>query len=120
MLLIYVTLFFILFITIYLAVRLAITPLIQRQNEPEDDKDSENSVGLVKLRDIEVLTNTELEEIIELYHSKSVRNKDKQQHEKYLNVLKELREIGFFTHEEFAERMEKLNEYYRNIAQPKS
>lgn len=119
MVFIYVTLFFILFINIYLAVRLAINPLITKPNEPENDKDTENNVGLVKLRDIEVLTNTELEEIIELYHSKSVRNKDKQQYEKYSKVLKELREIGFFTHEEFAERMEKLNEYYRNIAQSK-
>lgn len=120
MVFIYVTLFFILFIIIYLAVRLAINPLIPKPNEQEDDKDSENNVGLVKLRDIEVLTNTELEEIIELYHSKSIRNKDKQQYDKYSKVLKELREIGFFTYEEFAERIEKLNEYYCNIEQPKS
>ena len=113
-LMIYVILFFILFIIVYLAVRLAINPLIPKHIELEDENDNVDDVGLVKLRDIEVLTNTELEEIIELYHGKSVRNKDRQQYEKYSKVLKELKEIGFFTHEEFTKRMEKLNEYYYN------
>lgn len=119
MVFIYVILFFILFIIIYLAVRLAINPLIPKPIELEYT-DSESDVGLVKLRDIEVLTNTELEEIIELYHGKSVKSEDKQQYEKYSKVLKELKDIGFFTYEEFTERMEKLNEYYRNIVKSKS
>jgi saccharopine dehydrogenase-like NADP-dependent oxidoreductase len=107
----YIILFFILFLIIYLAARLAINPLIPRTSDREDHKED---AGLVKLRDIEVLTNTELEEIIELYHNKSVKNKDRLQYEKYLNVLKELKEIGYFTHEEYAKRLEKLNEYYFN------
>ena len=114
MVLIYIILFFILFIIIYLAVRLAINPLIPKTIELEND-----DVGLVKLRDIEVLNNTELEEIIELYHSKSIRNKDRQQYEKYSKVLNELKQIGFFTHEEYGERMEKLDEYYHKLVPPK-
>lgn len=109
--LIYLILCFITFIIIYLAVRLAITPLIPRMIDREDDEDDS---GLVKLRDIEVLTNRELEEIIELYHSKSVENKDKQDYEKYSKVLNELKALGYFTHEEYAKRLEKLNEYYHN------
>ncbi|HVJ50209.1 hypothetical protein [Desulfitobacterium sp.] len=98
-----------LFIIIYLAVRLAINPLIPKTTELEID---ENDVSLVKLRDIEVLTNTELEEVIELFHSKSVKNEDRRQYENYSKVLNELRESGFFTLEEYAKRMEKLNNYF--------
>lgn len=116
MVFIYVILVFILFIIIYSAVRLAINPLIPKTIELENDEDD---VGFVKLRDIEVLTNAELEEIIELYHSKSVKDKDRLQYKKYSKVLNELKEIGYFTHEEYAERIEKLNEHYHKQVLPK-
>lgn len=100
-----------LFIIIYSSVRLAIKPLLPEITETEIDKSDD---GLVKLRDIEVLSNIELEEIIELYHSKSVKTEHRQQYEKYSKVLNELKEIGFLTHEDYNERMEKLKGYFNN------
>ena len=98
-----------LFIIIYLAVRLAIIPLIPKTAQLEIDRDD---TGLVKLRDMAVITNLELEEIIKLYHSESLKNEDRRQYEKYLKVLIKLKEIGFFTNEDYDKRLEILNEYY--------
>ncbi|MHC1682165.1 MAG: hypothetical protein AB6733_04365 [Clostridiaceae bacterium] len=59
------------FVFVY-SVRLAINPLLNKHNETiTEDKD----LGLVKLRDIDVLSNPELEEVIELYQKKSIRLK---------------------------------------------
>ncbi|MEA4902552.1 hypothetical protein [Desulfitobacterium sp.] len=107
----YVILSFLYFVIIYAAVRLAINPLIPKSTDLENDKDDD---GLVKLRDIEVLTDMELEEIIELYHNNSVNNKEKVKYEKYLKLLNELKEIEFFTDEEYANKKKKLDEYYHN------
>lgn len=106
----YVILSFILFIIIYAAVRLAINPLIPKSTDSENEDDD----GLVKLRDIEVLTDTELEEIIELYHNNSVKNKEKVKYKKYSKILNELKEIEFLTDEEYANKKKKLDEYYHN------
>jgi hypothetical protein len=97
------------FFIIYLAVRLAINPLIPR---PTDSDVNKQDYGLVKLRDIEVLNNDELEEIIEIYANKSMKNNDEQQLHKYTKVLSHLNDIGYFTDEEYLKRMAKLKDYY--------
>lgn len=52
------------FAIIYFAVRLAISPLIHRS----DDIDTfSQDTGLAKLRDIGILNDTQLEEVIELF-----------------------------------------------------
>jgi len=99
------------FIVIYLAVRLAINPLIPRSTYIDVNK---QDYGLVKLRDIEVLNNDELEEIIEIYSNKSMKNKEDQQLQKYYKVLRDLKEIGYFTDEEYLKRMAKLTDYYND------
>jgi len=102
---------FVAFIVIYLAVRLAINPLIPRSTDIDANKQDN---GLVKLRDIEVLNNEELKEIIEIYSNKSMENKEHQQLQKYTKVLSDLKEIGYFTDEEYMKRMDKLKDYYND------
>jgi hypothetical protein len=73
----------------------------------------EKDCGLVKLRDIEVFSNTELEEVIELYQNKSVRKENYEQYQKYAKVLNELKEMDYFTEEELYSRIDKLKKYFK-------
>ncbi|MDR3602644.1 MAG: hypothetical protein P4L49_19550 [Desulfosporosinus sp.] len=102
---------FVAFIVIYLAVRLAINPLIPMATDIDENN---QDYGLVKLRDIEVLNNEELKEIIEIYSNKSMENKEYRQLQKYTKVLGDLKKIAYFTDEEYMERMAKLKDYYNN------
>jgi hypothetical protein len=99
-----------LFAIIYFAVRLAISPLLKKQDEVVVDN---QDLGLVKLRDIEVLNNTELEEIIALYQNKGAIKKEYEQYQKYEKVLKELKEIGYLTDEQYSVKISKLKNYYK-------
>lgn len=98
-----------LFTIIYFAVRLAIGPLLKKQEEVVTDK---QDLGLVKLRDIEVLNNTELEEVIALYQNKGAKKKEYEQYQKYEKVLKELKEIGYLSDEQYLIKITKLRSYY--------
>lgn len=93
---------FSLFIIISLAVRLAISPLLPKATETEADQ---QDYGLVKLRDMKVFDNSELEEIIELYNNKRNMEKDHLQLQKYSRVLSELKDIGYLTDEEYTKKM---------------
>lgn len=98
-----------LFVIILIAVRLAINPLLNKQDKiiPES-----KDFGLVKLRDIEVFSNSELEEVIELYQNMGVKKKDYEQYQKYVRVLKELKEMGYFSDEQYSSKMNRLNNYF--------
>ena len=98
------------FATIYFAVRLAISPLIYKPNEIDT---SDQSLGLVKLRDIGVLSAAELEEVIELFQNKGNQKEEYEQYNKYLKVLNELNTMGYFNAEERSSRLNKLKEYYK-------
>lgn len=99
----------ILFCVIYFSVRLAINPLLNKQEEPIKDNED---FGLVKLRDIEILSGAELEEIIELYKNKGVKEKDYEQYKKYERVLNELKEMEYFTEEQYLSKVTKLKKYF--------
>lgn len=99
-----------LFVIIFIAVRLAISPLL---NKKEEIISESKDLGLVKLRDIDVLSNSELEEVIELYQNKEVKNKSYEQYQKYVRVLKELKEMGYFSDEQYSGKMNKLNNYFK-------
>lgn len=102
-------LYFILFITIFAAVRLAIKPLI---NAAETDIDSIDECGLTKLRDINVLSNDELNDVIQIFYNKSYSDREHETYLKYAKVLYELKETRYFTEEAFNEKMEKLKNHY--------
>ena len=99
-----------LFSIIYFAVRLAITPLIPK---PDEDITYKQDFGLVKLRDIDILSPTELDEVIELYQNRDVKIEDNEQYQKYAKVLGELKEVGYFTDEVYSTRIDKLKEYFK-------
>jgi len=100
---------FILFIIIFAAVRLAISPLIY---PAETDKKDVDESGLIKLRDINVFTNDELNDVIQIFYNKGYENKEQEKYLKYTQVLIELKEIKYFTEEDFNDKMEKLKNYY--------
>lgn len=99
----------ILFGVIYFSVRLAINPLLNKQEEPIKDNED---FGLVKLRDIAILSDAELEEVIGLYKNKGVKEEDYKQYKKYEKVLNELKEMGYFTEEQYSAKVDKLKKYF--------
>ncbi|SNS72562.1 hypothetical protein SAMN05446037_101887 [Anaerovirgula multivorans] len=104
---------FLIFIIGYFAVRLAIRPLLDHLDQQEEITIDEQNSGLTKLRDIDVLDNTELEEIIALYNNKTKIKENNEKYKKYENVLNELKETGYFTEEDYLNRMTKLRKYLK-------
>lgn len=92
----------------FLAIKLA-TP-IKRGNKSDKILTENKEVELVKLRDIEVLSNDELKEVLELYHNK---NSIKEDYEKYETLLNELKDIGYFSYEEYLSKINKLKKYFK-------
>ena len=99
-----------LFAIIYFAVRLAIIPLV---NRPEEVFTYKQDFGLVKLRDIDVISPTELDEIVELYQKKGAKNENYEQYQRYEKVLNELKWMEYFTNEEYLGKMDKLKKYFK-------
>jgi hypothetical protein len=114
---------FILFLIITFAVKIAVKESLYEFKEDmakgfepnisgeivAKDKD----YGLVKLRDIEVLSNTELEEVIQLYQNKGFRKENYEQYKKYAKVLNELKEMDYFTEEQLSSKMDKLKKHFK-------
>ncbi|CDX04202.1 Hypothetical protein DPCES_4316 [Desulfitobacterium hafniense] len=100
----------VLFIIIFLAVRLAIQPLCQRPHDGAVNEEGE--LSLIRLRDIGVLDNDELEEIIRFYNQKNASSKKMAEFERYMKVLSESVKQGILTQEEYAERIKRLRIHY--------
>lgn len=98
----------ILFVIVYLAVRLAINPLLDEENFDTEDEELE----LIKLRDIGVLSNTELEEIIEFYERIRSRKQKREQYRKCQMILEELKEMGYFSDEQYADKIYMLKNHF--------
>ena len=98
------------FAIIYFAVRLAIRPLLYK---PDEIDTSNQSIGLVKLRDIGVLSNNELEEVIKLFKNKGNEKEDYEQYNKYVKLLNQLNKMDYFNDEERLKRLHKLKEYFK-------
>lgn len=99
-----------LFIIIFLAVRMAIKPLLYKQEEVIIDT---QDTGLEKLRDIGVLSVTELDDVIEFYQKKGEKKENYEQYRSYEKILNELKEMGYFDYEEHSDRMDILKRYYK-------
>lgn len=100
-----------LFAIFYFAASLAVRPLYKRLEELtlREQQDS----GLVKLRDFGVIDNDELEEIIEIYRNQESGRIKEEEYQKYLNVLNELKETGYFTEEVYALKAADLRQHYK-------
>ena len=97
------------FAVIYFAVRLAISPLLYKSDEEIAYK---QDFGLVKLRDIDVLNPTELEEVINLYQNGGIKKESTKEYQKYEIVLKELKEIHYLTDVEYSNKLDILKKYF--------
>lgn len=95
-----------LFIIIHFAVRAAIISArnISVVNEQKDNPD------LVSLRDIGVLSNEELEQVIDIYNEKLIKSKNQEKYVKYHKTLTELKEMGFFSDEIYDEKIVEIKE----------
>lgn len=93
----------ILFAINYCAVRLAIKPLLER---------NDRNARLNSLRSIGILNNRELEEINLLYKEKGIREEDNEQYQEYAKTLKTLRNMEYFNDEEYVIRIAKLKSYF--------
>ena len=67
---------------------------------------------LIALRDMELLSDAELEEAIALYQKARVERENRSEYEKYSRVLNELKETGYFTDAQCADRIDSLKEYF--------
>jgi hypothetical protein len=98
-----------LFIIIYVAVRLAIIPLTNKDNSFKEDK---QEFDLSKLHDIGLLSDEEFTEIIELYWNEE-QKKENTEYKNASKVLFELKNKGIITIDEFNEKFKKLKQYYK-------
>lgn len=101
----------VLFAIIYFAVSLAINPLLRRQGEIITDTGNQN-FKLVKLREMKILSDAELEWAIKRYQNKNDKSQGYDQYQKYAKILNELKEMGHFTDERYCNRVDKLKKYF--------
>ena len=99
-----------LFAIIFFAVRFAIEPLI---GEPKRETNNRRDAELAKLRGMGILSKLEIEEVIGLYKKRDDQDEDTEQYHKYSKILNGLREIGYFTDEEYSKRIDSLKVYYK-------
>lgn len=102
----------IMFLIIYLAVRAAISPLISKA-EPIDLSEGE-LLKYTRLRDMGILDNQDLEDINKLYCQMKDKAIKANQYSDSVEVLKELKEIGYFDEQTLKSKIKLLDDY-RNI-----
>lgn len=71
-----------------------------------------DELGLITLRDIDVLSNSQLEEVIEMYKKKADKKENYEQYQKYKKLLDELKQIGYLNDEQYFTSLDKLEEHY--------
>ena len=59
-----------------------------------------------------VLNNIELEQVINLYEKNSIKKEENEYYQKYAKVLKDLKDIGYLTEEEYKLRINKLKAHF--------
>jgi len=72
----------------------------------------EEFAELIGLRDMELLSDEELEEVIERYQKERADQENYEKYEKYSGVLNALKEDGYFSEEQYAERSEGLKRHF--------
>lgn len=105
-----------LFAIIYFSVKLAVNKSLLKKPEEEIKEEEGQDLGLVKLRDIEVLSNDELKEAIKLLQNKGEEKKeetDYEQYQKYAGILNKLKEMGYFTTGQYLDKIDILMDYYK-------
>lgn len=98
------------FIGIILLISGAMTETNNELKEIQNDYDESS---LIHLRDIEVLSNEELEESIILFGTQPSKDNKHEEYLKYQKIINELQEKGYFTDEALREKIKKLKIYYK-------
>lgn len=98
------------FIGIILLISGAMTETNNELKEVQNDYDESS---LIHLRDIEVLSNEELEESIILFGKQPLKDNKHEEYLKYQKIINELQEKGYFTDEILREKIKKLKIYYK-------
>ena len=69
-------------------------------------------VGLVRLRDIEVIDNDELEKIVRFYQNRGIQKENYEEYKKYVKILNELRDERYLTDEDYLNKLGKLKSHF--------
>lgn len=99
----------VLYLTIYIAIRMAISELLEHKKTVSED---DQEVGLMQLKAIGILNDSEMDEVVEMYRDRGMREKRFRDFQKYKEILDELNKAGFFTVNEYREKVRSLREYY--------
>ncbi|MBR0596937.1 hypothetical protein [Sinanaerobacter chloroacetimidivorans] len=67
---------------------------------------------LIKLRDMELLSDIELEEVIELYESRNAANAKYEQYQNGEKVFNELKVLGYLTQDQYTDRLNGLKKHF--------
>lgn len=104
---------FILFYVMKAAVKSAIDEIqIKAKIDEKCETDKEDAGKLIALRDMEILNDTELEEVIEIYKSVRTNKENNEQYLKYSKVLCELKDIEYFSEGQYADKSDMLKKYF--------
>lgn len=103
------------FFTSYFTVKSTVQVLLNRPKNILKSKPDLNLVqlSLIQLKDIGVLNNEELEDIIEIYETKGFSKKEPEQYLDYFKILNELKELEYFSNDVFNDKMSKLKKHYK-------
>ncbi|GKX68551.1 hypothetical protein [Inconstantimicrobium mannanitabidum] len=106
----FILIIIIIFIINYCATMKAINPLLDYVDNNIKHK---KECDLVKLRDLKILDDNELEDVIKLVKK---RNEEREQYESYnkcLETLEGIKDVGYFTEEQYLCRLQKLKEHFK-------
>lgn len=85
---------------------------VQRKKDFQKEKDKADIAELIKLRDMGLLGDEELEEVIEIYAAEKADAENREQYQRCLRILNELKEREYFTDEQLAEKSNRLKEQF--------
>lgn len=104
---------FILFYVMKAAVKSAIEDIeIKAKKDSKGIIDKEDADKLIELRDLEILNDTELENVIESYKSIRTKKQNNEQYLKYSKILSELKDIEYFNQDQYADKSNMLKKHF--------
>jgi uncharacterized FlgJ-related protein len=102
---------FILFFVMKAAVESAQEDLQAKQEGDSHKKVNLEDFGeLAQLRDLKVLSDIELEGLISFYQEESLRENERAQYKRSKAILTDLKEKGYFSEEQYNDKIKLLNE----------
>lgn len=109
----FIIILFILFFVMKAAVKSAIDDIdVKIKKESQSEPDQENYDELIKLRDIELLSDNQLEEVISLYQAEKVNKENYDAYIKYSKILAGLKEREYLSLEDYNDKSEKLKRHF--------